>query len=205
MSKLNKMIKYTITILLLFTYTGNLFAQDKEEKNPKLNIKLNASTLIGVVNPAVEFRVFNKGSVQLEGWGVYAPENFLGTGYPCSLALMYGEFRYYPKEVFKGFFGGVHIGAGVYRLNKNVLPIFGYLKDPNSIQVGQNLIVGLTVGYHFTFNKHWGLEVVIGYGRQYSTYESYTTKEDGTVTYRSLNGSAEYLPTKAGLLVTYRF
>lgn len=67
MSKLNKMIKYTIVILLLFTYMGNLFAQDKEEKYPKLNVKLNASTLIGVVNPAVEFRVFNKGSVQLEG------------------------------------------------------------------------------------------------------------------------------------------
>lgn len=118
---------------------------------------------------------------------------------------MYGEFRYYPKEVFRVFFCGVHIGAGVYRLNKNVLPIFGYLKDPNSIQVGQNLIVLLVVCYRFAFNKYWALEVVVGYGRQYSTYESYTTKEDGTVTYRSLNGSAEYLPTKAGLLVTYRF
>lgn len=182
-----------------------LSAQDGKLKEPRFIIKLNASTLVGVVNPAVEFRVFNKGSVQLEGWGVYAPENFLGSGYPCSLALLYGEFRYYPKKVFKGFFCGLHIGGGVYRLNKNIIPIFGYLKDSNSIQVGQNLIVGLTAGYHFTFNRHWGLEVVIGYGRQYSTYESYTTKEDGTVTYRSLNGSAEYLPTKAGLLVTYRF
>lgn len=205
MLKFSKAIRCTVVIFSFVICTSNLFAQDKEDKNPKVNVKLNASTFVGIVNPAVEFRVFSKGSVQLEGWGVYAPDNFLGTGYPCSLTLMYGEFRYYPKEVFKGFFGGVHIGAGVYRLNKNVLPIFGYLKDPNSIQVGQNLIVGLTVGYHFTFNKHWGLEVVIGYGRQYSTYESYITKEDGTVTYRSLNGSAEYLPTKAGLLVTYRF
>lgn len=205
MAKNKNKIKYIIVTLLLCVHISNLYAQDKELKEPKLNIKLNASTLVGVVNPAVEFRVFNKGSVQLEGWGVYAPENFLGTGYPCSLALMYGEFRFYPKQVFRGFFCGVHVGAGVYRLNKNILPIFGYLKDPASIQVGQNLIVGLTAGYHFTFDRHWGLELVVGFGRQFSTYESYTHNEDGTVTYRSLNGSAEYLPTKAGVLVTYRF
>lgn len=205
MSKFNKALKYIIIVVSFFVNTTQLLAQDKEVKYSKVNIKLNASTFVGVVNQAVEFRVFNKGSVQMEGWGVYAPENFLGTGYPCSLALMYGEFRFYPKEVFKGFFCGVHIGGGVYRLNKNILPIFGYLKDPNSLQVGQNLIVGLTAGYHFSLSKHWGLEVVVGYGRQYSTYESYTHKDDGTVLYRSLNGSAEYLPTKAGLLVTYKF
>lgn len=194
--------KKTIITLSFIVLSANLFAQEKESK---VNVKLNTSTLLGIVNPAVEFRVFDKWSVQLEGWGIYAPENFLGTGYPCSMALMYGEFRYYPKEVFKGFFFGAHIGAGVYRLNKNILPIFGYLKNPNSIQVGQNLIIGLTVGYHFTFNRHWGLEVVAGYGRQYSTYESYTHKEDGSVVYSSLNGSAEYMPTKVGLLITYRF
>ena len=79
------------------------------------------------------------------------------------------------------------------------------LKEPKSIQVGQNVIVGLTVGYHFTFTKHWGLEIVAGYGRQFSTYEAYTPHKDGTVLHRELNGSAEYLPTKAGVLVTYRF
>ncbi|MEG2061049.1 MAG: DUF3575 domain-containing protein, partial [Alistipes sp.] len=124
MSKFKIVIKYIIITLLVCVHIPNLHAQNKETK---LNIKLNASTLVGVVNPAIEFRVFNKGSIQMEGWGVYAPKNFLGTGYPCSLALMYGEFRYYPKEVFRGFFCGVHVGGGVYRLNKNILPIFGYL------------------------------------------------------------------------------
>lgn len=200
-----KIPKYWIVLSLVFMDTPYLSAQEKEQKDPHFIIKLNTSTLVGVVNPAVEFRIFEKGSIQFEGWGVYAPRNFIGTGHPCSLALMYGEFRFYPKEVFKGFFCGVHTGGGVYRLNKNILPIFGYLKDPNSLQVGQNLIVGLTAGYHFSLSKHWGLEVVVGYGRQYSTYESYTHKDDGVVLYRSLNGSAEYLPTKAGLLVTYKF
>lgn len=203
---MHKIMRISLVAMLLFFFnTSNLYAKNAKLKEPLLNIKLNASTLVGVINPAVEFRVFNRGSVQLEGWGVYAPKNFLGTGYPCSLGIMYGEFRFYPKEIFKGFFCGLHIGGGVYRLNKNLLPIFCDLKDPNSIQVGQNLIVGLTAGYHFSLSKHWGLEVVVGYGRQYSTYESYTHKDDGVVLYRSLNGSAEYLPTKAGLLVTYKF
>ncbi|MEG0807816.1 MAG: DUF3575 domain-containing protein, partial [Alistipes sp.] len=131
MSKFKIVIKYIIITLLVCVHIPNLHAQNKETK---LNIKLNASTLVGVVNPAIEFRVFNKGSIQMEGWGVYAPKNFLGTGYPCSLALMYGEFRYYPKEVFRGFFCGVHVGGGVYRLNKNLLPIFSYQQNPASIQ-----------------------------------------------------------------------
>ena len=202
-------MKQIFITLLICCFFVSSYAQThttpEEEAKPKINIKLNSVVALGIVNPAVEFRVFNKGSVQLEGWGVYAPRNYLGTGYPCSLALMYGEFRFYPKAVFKGFFCGVHIGGGVYRLNKNILPIFGYLKEPKSIQVGQNVIVGLTVGYHFTFTKHWGLEIVAGYGRQFSTYEAYTPQKDGTVLHRELNGSAEYLPTKAGVLVTYRF
>lgn len=196
------MHKAVITTLLLIV-GANCYAQTVKE--PRVNLKLNGAMVLGIINPAVEFRVFDKGSVQLEALGVFAPRNFLGTGYPCSLAITYGEFRFYPKQVFKGFFCGVHTGWGIYRLNKNILPIFGYLKDPNSIQVGQSFIAGLTVGYCFTFDKHWGLEISLGAGRQFSTYESYTHKEDGTASYCELNGSAEYLPTKGGILVSYRF
>lgn len=108
-------MKQIFITLLICCFCVSSYAQThttpEEEAKPKINIKLNSVVALGIVNPAVEFRVFNKGSVQLEGWGVYAPRNYLGTGYPCSLALMYGEFRFYPKAVFKGFFGGVHIGG----------------------------------------------------------------------------------------------
>lgn len=213
---------YKIVFIILLTFASAFcYAHAKEVKtkvvksekednttkeiDSKVNVKLNSAVFLGILNPAVEFRVFNKGSVQLEAWGVLAPKNFLGTGYPCSLAITYGEFRFYPKQVFKGFFCGAHTGWGVYRLNKNILPIFGYLKDPASIQVGQTFILGVTVGYCFIFDKHWGLEVSVGAGRQFSTYEAYTPQEDGSIVHRELNGSAEYLPTKAGIMVTYRF
>lgn len=35
---------------------------------------------IGIVNPAVEFRVEEIWSVQLEGMGIFVAKNFLGTG-----------------------------------------------------------------------------------------------------------------------------
>ncbi|MDD3038749.1 DUF3575 domain-containing protein [Bacteroides sp.] len=108
--------------------------------------------------------------------------------------------------VFSGFFCGAYTGGGVYRLNKNILPIFGYLKQQNSLQVGQTLIVGLTTGDHFGLNKHFGFEIVVDYGKQCSMYESYTRIDDVTIIYHSVNGSAKYLPIKAGLLVViYRF
>lgn len=202
---MNKVIaSLLLTIISVFSYAQNkkIATNDIE---PKVNVKLNSTVFLGIINPAVEFRVFNKGSVQLEALGILAPRNFLGTGYPCSLAVAYGEFRFYPKQVFKGFFCGVHAGWAAYRLNKNLLPIFGYLKDPASIHVGQAFIAGVTAGYCFTFGKHWGLELSLGVGRQFSVYESYTPKDDGTTSHGELNGSAEYLPTKGGILVAYRF
>ncbi len=197
--------KKNIISLLLVLIVVNSHAQTKEEPESKVNVKLNSVIVLGIINPAVEFRVFDKGSVQLEALGILAPHNFLGTGYPCSLVAAYAEFRFYPKQVFRGFFCGVHTGLAAYRLNKNILPIFGYKKDPASIHVGQAFLAGITAGYSFVLNKHWGLEISLGYGRQFSTYEAYTPQEDGTISHRELNGSAEYMPTKGGILISYRF
>ena len=55
-------------------------AQQSEVFVPRTNVKLNALAAIGIVNPAVEFRVDEKWSVQMEGMGVFAAEsgeNFL--------------------------------------------------------------------------------------------------------------------------------
>lgn len=202
-------MKRTFITLLLAGLCASSHAQPhtkpKEEAKSKINIKLNSVIALGIINPAVEFRVFDKGSVQLEALGILAPQNFLGTGYPCSMAAAYAEFRFYPKQVFRGFFCGAHTGLSVYRLNKNILPIFDYKKDPASVQVGQAFLAGITVGYGFVFNRHWGLELSLGYGRQFSTYEAYVPQKDNTVAYRALNGSAEYIPTKGGVLISYRF
>ena len=137
-----------------------------------------------------------------------APKNFLGTGYPLSLATGFGEMRYYPKETFKGFFCGANIGFGIFRMNKNIYPEFitGYKKNPDSIFVGQALLAGLTIGWSFNLPKNWGIEIFWGGGYTRSEYEAYTPKEDGSVTYREWNASAEWLPGyKGGVFITYCF
>ena len=60
-------------------FTLSMHAQQSEVFVPRTNVKLSALAAIGIVNPAVEFRVDEKWSVQLEGMGVFAAENFLGT------------------------------------------------------------------------------------------------------------------------------
>ena len=60
--------------------TFSMHAQQSDAFVPRTNVKLSALAAIGIVNPAVEFRVDEKWSVQLEGMGVFAAEsgeNFL--------------------------------------------------------------------------------------------------------------------------------
>jgi hypothetical protein len=70
---------------------------------PRVNVKLSALAAIGIVNPAVEFRLDKKWSMQMEGMGVFAKNNFLGTGYPLQMGSFFVEGRYYFKQVFHGF------------------------------------------------------------------------------------------------------
>ena len=61
-------------------FTLSMHAQQSEVFVPRTNVKLSALAAIGIVNPAVEFRVDEKWSVQLEGMGIFAAksgENFL--------------------------------------------------------------------------------------------------------------------------------
>ena len=77
---------------------------------PRVNVKMSALAAIGIVNPAVEFRIDKKWSMQLEGMGVFAGSNFLGTGYPLQMGSFFVEGRYYFKQVFHGFFLAPNVG-----------------------------------------------------------------------------------------------
>lgn len=196
---MNKFRRILLTVLFLL-----LFFQLKINAQT-VNVKLNGLGVIGVINPAVEFRVLEKWSVQLEGMGIFYSKNFLGTGYPLSLAATWGEFRYYPKKVFKGFFAAPNAGWGVYRLNKNIYPFMPYLKDKKSIFVGQNMMCGLTLGWVFSIGERWNIELSLCGGYQISYYESYTPDKNGVISHRTWNASAEWLAYKGGVFVGYKF
>ena len=83
-----------VTLLLLFTSaimraesgdTLNIVPKEKVAQNRNIKVKMSALVAIGVVNPAVEFKVMDKFTVQLEALGVFYSSNFLGTGKPFVL------------------------------------------------------------------------------------------------------------------------
>ena len=173
-----------------------------DEGDARVNVKLNGLALIGIVNPAVEFRVFDRGTVQLEGIGIFYPSGFPGTDKPMTLGATSGEFRFYPKRAFEGFYAGANAGWGVYRLAKSLSPGYSH-QHPDQYQVGHNMIFGATLGYTFNFGRHWSIEISWSGGWQDSTYEGFNN--DGT-RYVKLNGSGEWLPIyKGGIFVGYKF
>ena len=187
-----------------------------EPFTPRVNVKISALAAIGIINPAVEFRLDQKWSMQLEGLGVMARHNFLGTGYPLQMGSFFLEGRYYFKKVYHGFFVAPNLGVGAFRLNKNILykffgwsPDLNYKKNENSVQTGSNLMGGVTLGYVHTFksNPHWSVEVNWSMGRQWARYDDHLYDANGTPTgYVPMNGSAEYMPFyRGGIYVAYKW
>lgn len=173
-----------------------------ESPAPRVNVKLSATAVIGIINPAVEFRVFDRGTVQMEALGIFYPKGFLGTDRPLTLGASFFEFRYYVKKAFEGFFVGPNAGWGVYRLNKGLVPPYNGVYD-GKYQVGSNVMLGATLGYTFRLTDHWGIELSFGGGWQLSKYEGFNN--DGT-RYVGWNGSGEWLPAyKGGIYISYRF
>lgn len=217
---MNKYLKNLLLLaIILISFASQAQTKDSlniESDTYKVNVKLNGMALIGVANPAVEFKIDRKWSVQLEGLGVFAHSNFIGTGYPLQIGASFIESRYYFKKVFSGFFVAPNIGASVFRMNKNVLykyfgwaPDLNYQKSDNSVQIGANLMGGLTLGYAFTFknNPHWSIDVNWSLGRQWAYYEGYAFNENKEVIhYTPLNGSAEYMPFyRGGIYIAYKW
>lgn len=211
-----KSVKRLILGVALCGATFSMHAQQSDAFVPRTNVKLSALAAVGIVNPAMEFRVAEKWSVQLEGMGIFASKNFLGTGYPLQMGAAFVEARWYPKGVFRKFFLAPNVGGGAFRMNKNILhkffgwaPDLDYKKNENAVHVGHNYMGGVTLGYVFTFKKnpHWSIEANWSLGRQWAVYEEYITRADGTA-YRSteLGGSAEYLPFyRGGIYVAYKW
>ncbi len=212
-------ITYSITlafILLLVSGSINpIYAKDKDSiktaRNERLfgrepvrsAVKLNASALLGVVNPSFELRVHKNISIALEAWGVFYNE---GIGNiiqgPVNLGMTFVESRYYPIETFRGFFVGPNVGFAFFCMTKGIHPMFwGAYSD--AYQVGHNYMLGVTIGYSFTLTKNWGIEISLGGGYQNTTYQGHNLS-DGSM-YIDWNESAEWLPYKAALNIVYKW
>lgn len=184
--------------------------QDRPSKSDdtRIAVKLNGLIGIAIVNPAVEFKVWKRGTVQLEGFGSFHSTNFLGTGHPFVIGATFAEFRFYIKKAFDGFYFGPNIGWGVYKLNKSLVFRYGDQYNDDSYQQGSNIMVGATIGYQFNIGKHWSIEASWSGGFQQSVYDGYRRNNptEDYVCYTYRDASAEWPPLyKGGIFVVYRF
>lgn len=198
---------------LLAEDTAATLPQTKTLPTERMSVKLNGLLAIGVINPAIEFPVHKNISIQMEGMGVFYNRDFLGTGVPLVLATTFLEGRYYFKEVFQKFYAGPNIGWGVWKMNKDIAPGYSYGHSTN--QYGNNVMMGLTLGYQWAVSQHWSIDFSWGLGWQHAIYEGFQDSDgdgvwesyfDTSIPKGALNQSAEWMPAyKGGVFVSYRF
>ena len=180
-----------------------LFSAFLESKSQVVDAKVNIlSGCIGIYNPSIEIG-FNKSSaLSFDYVGIFGKENFLGTGYPCMLNMVLFGYRHYlKKDIHKGFFASADFGLDMFRMNKNIIPLFPHDHSNEGYDVGSSWMAGISLGYKHKFNYRWGMEASLSYGFHHAQHEGYT--EEGVRLFE-LNASAEWVPYKAGIYLTYR-
>jgi hypothetical protein len=164
-------------------------------------IKLNAPLVFAkAFNPSIETRISNKWTFEFDMLMTFRNEtNDKG---PFRILMLQPEGRYYFKEVNKGFFVGINTGYAMFRMTK---PHWIFKEDYDAshiYQMGWSVQAGFTIGYEMKIKDRWLIDVFFGGGRQWSIYEAFYYPDGGR--YVGYNGSAEYLPYKGGVNISYR-
>ena len=173
--------------------------------------KLNGLyALVGVVNPAVEFRLTDHSAFQTEF--VYSPWksiNVDGQSKPMHFGIFLNEYRYYFRGYARGWYVGGNAGMMAFRMSKPYIENWR-LKFEDRYCKGYGMMFGLAFGYEYKFKERWLLDAYLGWAYMASWYNGYSL--DGQIDmnpHRPVppehpdpwNGSAEWLPNKIGLLI----
>lgn len=169
------------------------FAQKKETQ-----LKINALTApIGIVNIGVEHALTD--NITLQADALISPWKSFSNNH-LQIYMGFLEGRYYFNSAMNKFYVGPNIGLGFFDIQK-----WNYW-NTNKYQRGVAFVVGLTVGYQHQFNEHWGLDVFVGGGHSEGNYKGYKKIEGGRYdSAQVFNKSGEWLPYKAGVMLTYKF
>lgn len=204
-------MKKSFAIVLLVLFLTSIPSLSFSQHYVKLN---SLYACLGIINPAVEFRVSDKSSFQAElvasPWlgfhqsGMYKPIHF---------GIMMNEFRHYFKTVNQGWYAGLNASLMIFDMARPAIENGQiYLEDRRS--KGYGMMFGLSVGYEYIFKEKWLLDAYLGFAYMNSMYNGYAP--DGTLILEPnrpvqptnpdpWNGSAEWAPNKIGLSFGYRF
>ena len=203
------MKRFGISSLLLLASLLRPAATDAQ-----IYAKLNGLyALVGVVNPAVEFRLTDHSAFQTEF--VYSPWksiNVDGQSKPMHFGIFLNEYRYYFRGYARGWYVGGNAGMMAFRMSKPYIENWR-LKFENRYCKGYGMMIGLCVGYEYQFGKRWLLDAFLGWAWMDSHYNGYSF--DGKVDmypHRPVqpenpdpfNGSSEWYPNKIGVSIGYR-
>ena len=186
------MKKFFLTkiILLIFYFTS--YSQTY--------IKLNGTyALFAIPSIGIEVGIASKLTFQLD-----ATMSFWNSinDRPWVFNQIFPEVRYYFKEKNDGFYSGLHVGYGMFKLSKNKT-----YAASNRYQYGFILFTGITTGYQWKIKEKWLLDLFIGGGWSNANYEGFD-RDIGSARYElgsGINYSAQSIPYRGGLMIGYQF
>ena len=189
---------------LLFTLLGTQHAL------PQGYVKLNALyAALGVINPAVEFAITPKSSLQTDI--VISPWKSIN-GKHMNFAIFMGEYRRYFKAHNDGWYLGANIGMMAFDMTKPFIKDWK-LQFENRYCKGYGMMIGLCVGYEYRFRERWLIDAYFGWAWMDSHYNGYSFEgETDMFPHRPeqpefpdpFNGSSEWYPNKIGVSIGYR-
>ncbi len=180
------------------------------------DVKVNALMgAVAIVNPSIELGFGERSSITMDYVGAYAKSNYMGTGHQFVISMaLFGYRHYLNKDTHSGLFVGGDFGLFGFSMNKAVVPFVAndhesyyedgvYYDAESYYDVGYGYLLGVTVGYKYLFtqSKRWGVELSLSGGWQLAQHEQYSG--EGVRLYE-YNPTAEWLPYKAGIYLSYR-
>lgn len=173
-------------------------------------VKLNGLyALAGVVNPAVEFAISPKSTLQTEI--VVSPWKSIH-GKHMLFGILMGEYRRYFKEHNRGWYLGANLGMMAFDMSKPYRDGWS-IKFENRYCKGYGMMIGLCVGWEWQFRERWLLDAYLGWAFMDSHYNGYSFDHRiDMYPHRPVdpphpdpfNGSSEWYPNKIGLSIGYR-
>ena len=164
------MKRFGISSLLLLASLLRPAATDAQ-----IYAKLNGLyALVGVVNPAVEFRLTDHSAFQTEF--VYSPWksiNVDGQSKPMHFGIFLNEYRYYFRGYARGWYVGGNAGMMAFRMSKPYIENWR-LKFENRYCKGYGMMIGLCAGYEYQFGERWLLDADVGWAWMDSHYNGYS-------------------------------
>ncbi len=173
-------------------------------------VKLNGLyALAGVVNPAVEFAISPKSTLQTEV--VFSPWKSIH-GKHMFFGILMGEYRRYFKEHNRGWYLGANLGMMAFDMSKPYIDGWS-IRFENRYSKGYGMMIGLCVGWEWQFRERWLLDAYLGWAFMDSHYNGYSLDHQiDMYPHRPVdpphpdpfNGSSEWYPNKIGLSIGYR-